>query len=146
MLEFVKAVEDSDAAHEEDEATTFTHWGQEVTFYRPSEGQEILMLSMGGRGMSDDKAATFIQLFLNLADKDTRHYFEDLMLSRRSGFKLREPGGLFDVWEGLVKEWTGKDSPKPSGSRNTRSGTGKSSTATTRKRASTSSRSRSTGS
>jgi hypothetical protein len=146
MREFVKAIEDSDANHDEEDATTFDHWGTEVTFYRPSEGQEILMVGMGGRGMSKDKASHFIQMFLSIADEDTRDYFEDLMLDRKAGFTLKGPGGLFDVWEGLVEEWSGKDSEKPSDSVKSRSRTGATSTATTRKRASTSSRSRSTAS
>ncbi len=146
MREFIKAIEDADAEHDDSDATTFPHWDRDVTFYRPSEGQEILMVGMGGRGMSKDKASHFIQMFLSLADDDSRHYFEDLMLDRKAGFTLKGPGGLFDIWEGLVEEWSGKDSEKPSASPKSRSRTGSTSTVTTRKRASTSSRSRSTAS
>jgi hypothetical protein len=146
MREFVKAYEDSEANHNEDDATTFPHWGRDVTFFRPSEGQEILMVGMGGRGMSREKASTFIQMFLALGDDDTREYFIGLMQDRNAGFTLKGPGGLFDIWEGLVEEWSGKDSEKPSGSAKSRSRTGANSTGTTRKRASTSSRSRSTAS
>lgn len=144
MKEFIKAAQDEENDLDEGEATTFTHWGREVTFYQPASGQQLMMLAMGGRGMSKDSAGRFIQLFIELGDDETQQYFHDLMMDRKSGFDLSSEGGLFDIWESLMEEWSGKDSEKPSGSRNSPSGTGKGSTATTRRRASTSSTSRST--
>lgn len=145
MKEFIKAVEgEEDYEVDEDKPFTFVHWGTEVTFYEPSEGQQMMMLGMGGRGMSKDAAGRFIQLVISLGDKATQEYFWDLMMDRSSGFKLKSKGGLFDIWEMLVEEWSGKDSAKPSASRKSPSATGKGSTATTRRRASTSSASRST--
>lgn len=144
MKEFIKAVENEDADVETGEATTFPHWGTDVTFYQPSNGQQLMMLAMGGRGMSKESAGRFIQLFIELGDKDTQQYFHDLMMDRRSGFELSTEGGLFDVWEALMEEWSGKDSAKPSASRKSPSATGSASTVTTRRKASTSSASRST--
>lgn len=144
MKEFIKAAKDEDNAVDNGDATTFTHWGREVTFYQPSSGQQLMMLAMGGRGMSKDSAGRFIQLFIELGDEDTQQYFHDLMMDRKSGFDLSTEGGLFDVWESLMEEWSGKDSAKPSASRKSASGAGKGSTGTTRRRASASSGSRST--
>ena len=144
MKEFIKAAKDDDNIVDDGEKTTFPHWGRDVTFYQPSDGQQLMMLAMGGRGMSKEAAGRFIQLFIELGDDDTQQYFHDLMMDRNSGFDLKSEGGLFDVWEALMEEWSGKDSEKPSASRNSPSATGKGSTAPSRRRASTSSVSRST--
>jgi hypothetical protein len=147
MQDFIKAVEDDETTEEElEDGTSFEHWGTPVTFYQPSDGQMLMMLAMYSRSMSDDAAGRFVQLFLELGDRDTKQYFEDLMMDRRSGFDLKSSGGLFDVWDNLQKEWTGKKSKKPSGSPKSASATGAGSTGTSRRRASASSRSRSTAS
>lgn len=126
----------------EDNAITFKHWDQEVTFYEPSDGQQAIMLSMGGRKMSPEAAGTFIQLFINLGDDQTQRHFRDLLLDRESGFTLSGPGGIFDIWEGLVEDWSGKATAKSSDSPSPRRATGARSTGSTRAKASTSSRSR----
>ena len=137
MKDFVKAVaEDENGEEELEEGTTFEHWGREVTFYQPSDGQLLMMLAMYSRQMSEDSAGRFVQLFLQLGDRDTRAYFEDLMMDRRSGFDLKSDGGLFDVWDSLQEEWSAKKSKKPSGSARSASATGPSSTGTSRRRAS----------
>lgn len=147
MREFIKAVKtEQEEVEDNDGGTTFPHWGQDVTFYQPSDGQQMMMLAMGGRGMSKEAAGNFIQIFLGLADDDTRNYIMDLMMDRKSGFTLDGEGGVFDIWDGLVEEWSGKDSKKQSASPKSRRTTGNTSTATSPRRASTSSRSRSTGS
>lgn len=146
MKEFIKAVQDEDVQPDRGEPTTFPHWGTDVTFYRPSNGQQLMMLAMGGRGMSKDSAGRFIQLFIELGDAQTQQYFHDLMMDGTSGFDLDTDGGLFDVWEALMEEWSGKASAKPSASRKSASTTGNASTVPSRRRVSTSSRSRSTGS
>lgn len=140
MKEFVTAVKTEDEA---EEGITFKHNGREVTFYRPSKGQQTMMLAMGGRGMSEEAIGHFIHLWINLGDDDTQRYFQDLLLDRKSGFDIDSEGGIFDIWEHLTEEWSGKDSQKPSGSRASRRATGAKSTGTTPVRASTSSRSRS---
>jgi hypothetical protein len=148
LKSFVKAVEEENEVEDDlDDAITFEHWDTEVTFYKPSEGQLLMMMAMGGRSMKKDAPGNFIHLFIELGDDATQRYFQNLLLDRKSGFKLNSEGGLFDIWEGLVEEWSGKDSDAPSASRKPRSGTGTASTARTpRKRVAASSRSRSTGS
>jgi hypothetical protein len=93
--------------------------------------------------MSQDAVANFIHLFFELMDDDTQLYFRDLLLDRKSGFGVYSDGGIFDIWENLMEEWSGKDSEKPSASRPSRRTTGRASTANTPVKASTSSRSRS---
>lgn len=148
MKSFVKAVEAEQEPDDDLEgAITFDHWGTEVTFIQPSEGQLLMMMAMGGRSMKKDAAGNFIHLFIELGDEQTQRYFQTLLLDRKSGFELNSDGGLFDIWEGLVEEWSGKDSAVPSDSRKPRSGTGTASKAPTpRKRVSRSSASRSTAS
>lgn len=151
MKDFIKSADD---VEETVETVTFKHWGTDVTFRKPAEGHQLLMLSLGGREMTAKAAAQFVNMFLNLADEgkpeheddepgfNTRRHFEILM--EEGKFKLSDEGGIFDIWEGIVEHFSGKDSPKPSASRASRSRTGASSTATSRRRASTSSKSRST--
>jgi hypothetical protein len=139
LKEFITAAKSED---EVEEGFTFKHNGREVTFYRPSDGQQTMMLAMGGRGMSPEAVGTFIHLWINLGDDDTQRYFQDLLLDRKSGFDINSKGGMFDIWEWLTEEWSGKDSQKPSASRASRRATGVKSTATTPAKALTSSRSR----
>jgi hypothetical protein len=148
MKDYTKSADAADGI--DNDAITFKHWGKEVTFHKPSEGQEMLMLSMGGADMKREAVGTFIQIFLGLADDDSRQYFLGLMADRKSGFRIGNgpgeegEGTLIDIWRDLMEEWSGKDSKKPSASRASRSGTGASSTARSPRRASTSSKSRST--
>jgi hypothetical protein len=141
VKDFVTAVVAEDEA--DDGAISFKHNGTEVTFFKPSEGQEIMLLAMGGRGMNQSAVANFIHLFFELMDEDTQLYFRDLLMDRKSGFGVYSEGGIFDIWEGLMEEWSGKDSEKPSDLPPSRRTTGRKSTATTPVKASTSSRSRS---
>lgn len=140
MKEFVTAAKSEDEA---EEGYTFKHNDREVTFYQPSKGQQTMMLSMGGRDMSQDAIGHFIHLWINLGDDATQRYFQDLLLDRKSGFDIDSEGGIWDIWEYLTEEWSGKASQKPSGSQPSRRATGAKSTATTRVKASTSSSSRS---
>lgn len=147
MKEFVTAVKNSKtAARNEDEAIIFKHNGTEVKFYKPNDAQQAMMLAMGGRSMSLKAAGTFIQLFIELGDDDTQRYFQDIMLDANSGFDLKEEGGLFDIWEYITEEWSGKASKQPSDFQPPRRTTGRASTGSTRAKASTSSRSRGTNS
>ncbi|QWY81325.1 hypothetical protein SEA_RIZWANA_28 [Arthrobacter phage Rizwana] len=151
MKDFIKS---ADEVEETVETVTFNHWGTDVTFRKPQEGHDLLMLSLGGREMDAKAAAQFVHMFLNLADEglpededdepgfNTRRHFEILMEEGKFGLSME--GGIFDIWHGLVEHFGGKDSKKPSASRASRSRTGASSTGTSRRRASTSSKSRST--
>jgi hypothetical protein len=140
LKSFIKAAQEERTEEEKLEgAITFEHWGNEVTFLEPSEGQLLIMMGMGTRGMARDAAGRFIQLFIEMGDEETQRYFADLLMDRESGFTLNGDGGIFDIWESLVEEWSGKASPAPSASPKRRSGTGTSSTGrSTRARAKTS--------
>lgn len=141
MRDFIAAVKDHDDVDDVEEGTSFNHWGTPVTFYQPSEGQMLMMLAMGGRTMNKKQIGNFIHLFIELGDDKTQRYFQDLLMDRKSGFTVTEDGGLFDIWEDLVEEWSGKDSEKESDSPESASETGPVSMARTRERALRSSRS-----
>lgn len=141
MKEFTTAAKANSDDADEEGKIIFKHNDRECVFYQPSEGQEAMMLAMGGRGMSKKAAGSFIHLFIELGDDDTQRYFQDLLMDRNSGFGISSEGGIFDIWEYLIAEWSGKASPRPSDSPKPRRATGPGSTARTR--ASTSSRSRS---
>ena len=146
MKDFIAAVRDEDEDEVVEEGTTFKHWDTDVTFFQPSEDQFLMMLAMGGRTMNTKQIGNFIHLFIELGDDSTQRYFQDLLMDRKSGFTVTGEGGLFDIWEELVEEWSGKDSEKQSDSPAPRRATGRASTAPTRAKASGSSRSRSTAS
>lgn len=142
MKEFVTAAKDQLGEVDEDSVEVFKHNGNEVRFFEPSDGQQAIMLSMGGRSMTKKSAGTFIQLFIELGDDDTQRYFHDLLLDRNSGFDLMSEGGIFDIWEYLMEQWSGKATKQPSDFQPSRRATGPRSTGTTRAKASTSSGSR----
>jgi hypothetical protein len=144
LKEFVTAAQDDLGTVDPEDAITFKHNGREVTFYKPSDGQQAIMLAMGGRDMGPKAAGTFIQLFIELGDDETQRYFQDLLLTRGSGFDLKNEGGLFDIWEYLVEQWSGKATKQPSDFQSPRRATGRASTGSTRAKASTSSGSRGT--
>jgi hypothetical protein len=142
LKDFIAAAKDDLGDVGEENPITFQHWGTEVTFFEPSDGQQAIMLAMGGRTMDKRAAGTFIQLFIELGDDDTQRYFQDLLMDRKSGFGLSTKGGIFDIWENLMEEWSGKATPPASESPKPRRATGRASTGTTRAKASTSSSSR----
>lgn len=144
MKEFTTAVDAAETEEAEENAVTFLHNGFECVFYEPSEGQFLMMLSMGGRGMKMESVGHFIQLFIELGDDETQNYFRDLMFDRKGGFKVKGKGGIFDIWEYLVEKWSGKDSEKQSDSPASASET--TAVSTVRSRRSTSSASRSAAS
>lgn len=147
MKEFVTAAKNAKTKpRNEDDAIEFLHNGTVVKFYKPNDAQQAMMLAMGGRSMTLKAAGTFIQLFIELGDRDTQRYFQDLMLDAESGFDLQEEGGLFDLWEYITEQWSGKASKQPSDYQSPRRATGRASTGSTRAKGSTSSRSRGTSS
>jgi hypothetical protein len=147
VKEFITAAADSIGNVVEEDAVEFKHDGRVVKFYKPTTGQASIMMTMGGRDMDAQQAGVFIQLFLELMDEDTRRYFTGRLLDRNDPFSnLKSEGGLFDIWETLMEEWSARPTKQPSDYRPSRRSTGKSSTASTRAKASTSSRSRSTAS
>ena len=147
MKEFITAAADSIGNVDEEDVVEFLHDGRKVKFYKPSSGQAAIMMTMGGREMNVSAAGTFIQLFLELMDEDTRRYFSSRLLDRNDPFSnLKAEGGLFVIWEVLMEEWSARPTKQPSDFQPSRRATGRSSTASSRAKASTSSRSRSTAS
>jgi hypothetical protein len=143
MKEFVTAAKDGIERRVEEKPISFLHDDTEVTFYEPSPGQAVLLLGMNPRTMDMRDARTFLALFFNLMDDDTRDYFEDRLMDRTDPFELDSEGGIADIFEYLSEEWSGKATKQPSDFQQSQSATGRASTASTRAKASTSSRSRS---
>lgn len=133
MKEFTTAVKDAATQEDEDGAILFVHNGQECVFYQPSEGQFLMMMSMGGRSMAKNSIGNFIHLFIEMGDDDTQRYFRDILMDRNSGFTISGDGGMFDIWEFLVEEWSGKDSEPLTVSPQPRSETGRVSTVRSRR-------------
>lgn len=144
MREFVTAAQRGDTRDDE-EPITFLHDQREVTFYKPSSGQFMLMSSLGVGDMDPRSVGTFIALFMELMEEDTQRYFESRLLDRHDTFDIDSEGGIFDIWEYLAEEWSARPTKEPSDYQPPQRATGKRSTAPSRAKAgSTSSRSRST--
>lgn len=140
MKEFFTAAKDTFGEVSEDEKIVFKHDGREVTFFQPSDGQMAIMLNMGGRDMDPRSAGTFIQLWFSMMDNDTVRYFQTRLMDRDDkGFDLESEGGVFDIFESLVEEWSARPTKQPSDFQPSRRATGPKSTGSTRVRASTSS-------
>lgn len=140
MKEFITAARDTFEETSDDEKITFMHDGREVTFYQPSDGQLAIMLNMGGRDMTAQQAGTFIQLWFAMMDEPTLRYFQSRLMDRDDkGFDLESEGGVFDIFEALVEEWSARPTKQPSDFQPSRRATGRKSTGTTRAKASTSS-------
>lgn len=116
MKEFLKAKDAQPKGVAEEDVLITKHWGTEVAFIKPSEGQFLMMLAMGGRNMDLKAVGTFIHLFIELGDPETQRYFQGLLADRDSGFSVFGDGGIFDIWDEILREWSGKGSPKPADS------------------------------
>jgi hypothetical protein len=144
VKEFITAARDDLGEVDEDDVIEFKHDGREVRFFVPSTGQQAIMLSMGGRDMDAKAAGTFIALFFEMADHDTQRYLQTRLMDRDDkGFDLDTEGGVFDLFEYISEQWSGKAKKQPSDYQKPQSTTGRALTASTRVKASTSSRSRS---
>ena len=147
MKEFITAAADDLGEVNEDDIIQFKHDGREVTFYVPSTGQQAIMLSMARRDMDVKAAGTFISLFFEMMDDETQRYFQTRLMDREDkGFDLDTEGGIFDLFDYLKEQWSGKAKKQPRDYQKSQSTTGRASTGRTRARASTSSRTRSTAS
>lgn len=125
-------------------ATKFKVDGVPVVFFEPMPGQAAIMMTMGTREINLEASALFVQLFFDLMDDHTRRHLTTRLLDADDPFEMESEGGIFDIWENLIKEWSGKKAINmPSDYQPPRRVTGKSSTGTSPVRASTSSRSRS---
>ena len=143
MKEFITAAADTLGEVNEEDIITFLHDEREVTFYVPSTGQQAIMLSMARRDMDTKAAGTFISLFFEMMDDETQRYFQTRLMDRLDTFDLDTEGGIFDIFDYLKEQWSGKAKKRPSDFQKSQSTTGPASTGRTRARASTSSRTRS---
>lgn len=145
MKDFVTAAKGSIGKKRDPKtATKFKIDGFPVTFYEPMPGQAAIMMTMGTRDVNLEASGLFIQLFFDLMDDATRRHLTTRLLDADDPFELESEGGIFDIWENLIKEWSGKKATKlPSDFQAPRRATGNASTASTRVKAPTSSRSRS---
>lgn len=152
MKEFVTAALED--VEEQDQVTlpdtlTVKYDGREVTFVKPTTGQLALMMTMGSQDLNIEQLGNFISLFLAICDDETRRYFSGRLLDRNDKFSdsFIEEGGIFELWEFVVKEWSARPIKKPSDYARPQRSTGRKSTAgTTRAPARVSSASRSRGS
>lgn len=142
MREFVTAARDTFEQEPQSEIT-FKHDGREVTFYEPASGQLVIMMGFGRGEIDHRQAATFIALFFSMMDEETVTYFQDRLMDAKDPFDIDSEGGIFDLWEGLVEQWSARPTREPSDYQSTRKPTGRASTASARAKASTSSTSRS---
>lgn len=140
MQEFVTAARE-DFAPEVADAITFRHDDREVTFYRPTSAQLSIIAATAN---ADDfqAAGTYLSMFLNMADEDSRRYFYARLMDRNDPFDVEGEGGVQSIMEWLLEEWFARPTKQPSDYRRPSSPTGSRSTATTRAKGSTSSASR----
>lgn len=144
MKEFITAAQEDLGEVDENDVIEFKHDKRNVRFFVPSTGQQAIMLSMGGRDMDTKAAGTFISLFFEMADGETQRYFQTRLLDRDdTAFDLDTEGGIFDIFDYLTEQWSGKAKKRPADYQKPQSETGRASTGRTRARASTSSTSRS---
>lgn len=129
----------------------FMHDGTEVVFFYPGPGQlaALLQLSSQVRAKGSDNVdpqvlLAYIELFFGLMDAPSQRYFRTRLLDRTDPFELDSEGGVNEILNALIEDWTaGRPTKESRGSQPSRRATGKGSTATTRAKASTSSPSRS---
>lgn len=142
MKEFVTRLQEEEY-EEEGETTAFMHDDTEVTFYIPDSGQLAVMLAMRNRaGENVDTAEVLIEFMFEIMEDETHRYFRSRLMARKDPFGLEGEGGLFEIFEYLAEEWSGKDSKSPQDYLKSQSETGRSSTGSSRAKASTSSGSR----
>lgn len=142
MREFVTAARDK-FTPEPGKPIKFKHDDTTVTFFEPQPGQLAVMMGFGRGNVTPQQSSTFLALFFSLMDAETQRYIEDRLMDTTDPFDLDSKGGIFDLWAGLVEEWSGNPTRKSSGSARSPRATGRASTAPTRAKASTSSTSRS---
>jgi hypothetical protein len=111
--------------------------------FRPAEGQVLVLLAdtIGRRAKPSDKVAGIIDFFVDVLDRESHEYIVDRLLDPEDDFGFEN---ISEIAFGLVEEWGGRPTKRPSDFAPSRKKGGQRSTRTTSK--STSSRSRSTGS
>lgn len=135
-LEFSTAVaavnaEDGPDGDDVDEGLTFEHDGQTVRFYKPTTGQIAMAMSMTqDRAKDNIKVAGTIDFFLSLFDKSSQSYFQARLFDREDRFGIKGPGGINDILDSLIAEWSGRPTQRSTDSTSLQTETGPSSTPT----------------
>lgn len=146
MKEFITGYHDDERKKLEEELDyiEFQHDGNTVRFFEPSAGQLAIMANARPRKGSEEKVVgQFISLFFSLMDDDTQDYFNDILMDRVHPFDIDSEGGVMDIFEWLMEEWSGKRSKQPSDYQKSQRAPGRASTGSTRAKGSTSSTTRS---
>lgn len=144
MREFMTAVKEDFVPEGEEDALVFLHDGREVKFYEPSSGQLAIMSTIrASKDPGQKEARAVMSFFFGMMDEATADYFEERLMDRNDPFDLDSEGGITEIFEYLLEEWSGKASKQPSDYQQSPKQTGRSSTGNTRAKASTSSNSRS---
>lgn len=138
MREFITAADDD--FNDEDEIITYVVDGEKLEFYKPSSSQQVIMMGMP-RDKNDHRAVrNFLSLFFEICVDETRNLLDERLLDRHDHFGIKH---IFQIFEGLMEDWSARPTGKPSASQRSRRTTGSTSTAKAPTKASTSSRSRS---
>jgi hypothetical protein len=126
LKEFVTAIEEIE---EPKDALKFKVNDQELTAYRPTEGQlALIMLAMGKHASNIDRTAGVVDFFFNLLDEEGQRFMMEGM-SRR--VNMISPTTMVEILEWMLEEWTGRPFPSPSGSTSSPKNGGRKSTRTT---------------
>lgn len=89
------------------ESLTFKIDGQEITSFRPKDGQiAFLMSGTIGRGVSESEGiAAILDFFTSTLDEKSRDYIESRLLDGEDDFDFDEATAIVR-W--LIKEWSGR--------------------------------------
>ena len=137
MQEFITAARE-DFDPEAEESTVVSVDGHEVTFFKPTPAQLMLVAAAS---QADDWTAAggYLSTFLNLADDESRRYLWARLQDRKDSFDL---DNVNEIMEYLLEQWSARPTKRPSDYRRPASPTGQRSTATSRAGGSTSSATR----
>lgn len=141
MQEFITAAREDFTPDGEDDAITFRHDQRDVTFYRPTSAQ-LMIIAAAANSDDFEAAGSYLSMFLNMAESDARRYFHARLMDRTDPFDLDSEGGVREIMDWLMEQWFARPTKQPSDYRASSSRTGSRSTATSRAKASTSSASR----
>lgn len=128
---------------EEAEELVFKHDDREVVFIEPSSGQMAIMATVSTTREDAQTMQTIMQFMFSIMAEDTLEYFRDRLLDRNDPFEMDGDGGLIDIFEAVMEEWSGKATKQPSDYQPPRKSTGRSSTGSSQGKGRTSSSSRS---
>lgn len=124
-LEFETDASDTTRAEPE----TMTVDGRVCTYYFPGDGQFALFMANTERRKTDQvKVAALIDFFFSIFDEADQKHFQARLWDRNDPFDIESEGGINDIVDGLVKEWSARPTQRPAGSTTSPPKTGRSST------------------